>query len=769
MASKKTYLSEFPELMKEWDFEKNIEFDPNKLASGSGKKVWWKCAKGHEWQAVIKSRKDGCGCPFCAGKRLLKGFNDLQTLNPILAKEWNYEQNGDLTPDQITVCNGRKVWWKCSQGHEWQSKVSNRKNNCGCPICSGKKVLIGYNDLKTVNPTLAKEWDYERNGKLTPEQVVANSNKKVWWKCSKGHEWCTTIAHRNQNRSCPVCSSERKTSFPEYAMVFYLKKSGLEVIHTYREKGYELDIYIPSKRIAIEYDGYYWHKNKEKQDLNKNAKCKKDGIQLYRIREGLPLLNDSSIDYVVQNDQKDLSAVLAKILSEIIGMSVDVNLKRDAISIENLRELTEKEKSILISNPEAASEWDYNKNGNLRPEHFSAFSNKKVCWKCSKGHEWEATIGSRNKGHKCPFCSGKYAIKGETDLQTVCPELAREWNYELNNGLKPSDVTLNSNKKVWWKCSEGHEWQALIYDRKNGVGCQYCSGRKVLKGFNDLQTVNPTLASEWNYEKNGDLTPEHFTVKSEQKVWWKCSKGHEWQAVIGSRNKGYRCPHCSGQKVIKGENDLQTVNPLLAKEWNYEKNNGLTPMDVMSNSHNKVWWVCRKNKEHEWQAVVGSRNQGRGCPYCTSQKVLKGDNDLQTVNPILASEWNYEKNIGLTPADVAPNSNKKVWWKCSKNPKHEWQISVNTRNRGNGCPFCAGQKILKGENDLQTVNPTLAEEWYYEKNEGVTPSDVMPNTNKKVWWKCLKNPEHEWQAMINSRNRGHGCPQCAIERRKDRK
>ena len=133
---------------------------------------------------------------------------------------------------------------------------------------------------------------------------MPNSNKKAWWKCPKGHEWQATITNRNKGVGCPVCNSERNTSFPEYAIVYYLKKYGIDVTQSNMDLGYELDIYIPSKRIAIEYDGYLWHKNKTKKDLEKNQKCKKDGIKLYRIREDLPSLNDSSIDFVVQKGQK---------------------------------------------------------------------------------------------------------------------------------------------------------------------------------------------------------------------------------------------------------------------------------------------------------------------------------------------------------------------------------------------------------------------------------------------------------------------------------
>ncbi len=539
-----------PTLANEWNYEKNNGLTPSDVMPNSGKKVWWKCQNGHEWQATIGSRNGGRGCPCCSGRSVIKGVNDLQTLNPSLAKEWHYEKNNGLTPMDVMPNSNKKAWWKCDQGHEWQATINSRNNGIRCPYCSKRYAVKGVNDLQTVNPALANEWHYEKNNGLTPMDVTPNSDKKVWWKCKKGHEWEAIIGSRNRGNGCPVCNSERNTSFPEYAIVFYLKKYGLETIHSYKEKGYELDIYIPSRKIAIEYDGYLWHKDKTKQDLIKNNKCVKDGIKLYRIREGLPLLNDSSIDYVVQRNQEDLSKILKLLLSEITETIVDVDLKRDAVAIENLREYTEKGNSLLFTNPEIAKEWNYEKNGNLKPEHFAANSHKKVWWKCSKGHEWQATIKDRNNGNGCPYCSSKIVLKGFNDLQTVNPTLSKEWNYEKNTGLTPVDVTPSSNKIVWWKCIQGHEWQASIADRNNGRGCPYCAGKKVLKGYNDLQTLNPTLAKEWNYKKNNGLTPMDVAPNSHKKVWWKCNKGHEWQAIIGNRHKGNGCPICRKEKRL---------------------------------------------------------------------------------------------------------------------------------------------------------------------------------------------------------------------------
>jgi DNA-directed RNA polymerase subunit RPC12/RpoP len=106
-------------------------------------------------------------------------------------------------------------------------------------------------------------------------------------------------------------------------------------------------------------------------------------------------------------------------------------------------------------------------------------SNKKVWWKCKKGHEWQSMILSRSKGNGCPYCSGRYSVVGETDLCTTHPQLIEEWNYEKNAGISPTDLTKGSGKKIWWKCQTcGHEWVSAIKDRSNGHGCPKCARKR---------------------------------------------------------------------------------------------------------------------------------------------------------------------------------------------------------------------------------------------------------------------------------------------------
>jgi len=135
----------------------------------------------------------------------------------------------------------------------------------------------------------------------------------------------------------------------------------------------------------------------------------------------------------------------------------------------------------------------------------------------------------------------------------------------------------------------------------------------------NLQVVCPSLAKEWHSTKNGNLTPRDVVPKSDKKVWWICSKGHKWKAVVATRQKR-GCPYCAG-KAVCSDNCLQAINPALSKEWHPSKNHTLTPKDVTPGSGKKVWWICAKG--HEWQNTVKNRNRGTGCPYCAGRIKVK--------------------------------------------------------------------------------------------------------------------------------------------------
>lgn len=334
-------------------------------------------------------------------------------------------------------------------------------------------------------------------------------------------------------------------------------------------------------------------------------------------------------------------------------------------------------------------EWDQEANGEITPKTISYGSGKKAWWRCEKGHTWQAVVNSRSSGSGCPVCAGKVALNGETDLATELPELAHQWHPVKNAPLTPSQVTRGSHRVVWWCCEKGHEWRAAVKARVEGNGCPVCAGRMLLTGQNDLAALYPRLAAQWHPLKNGALRPDLVLASTARRVWWRCEKGHEWQARVKDRINGTGCPICCGQKVEEGVNDLASRYPVLAAQWNLTANGKLRPQQVAVSSNRRVWWRCERG--HEWQASIYSRTRDQtGCPYCANRKVFAGFNDLATLEPELAKQWHPTLNGTLTPEDVTAGNRRKVWWVCPEG--HVWKTAVfaRTGQRRTGCPVCAG-------------------------------------------------------------------------------
>ena len=197
-----------------WDSRQNAPVDPGKITIGSHRRARWQCGNGHSWEAAVHSVLVGkTGCPYCSGKVAIPGENDLQTLFPELAAQWDFEKNPGK-PEETLPGAHDKVWWKCALGHSWQAPPFSRskENGSGCPYCTGKKALAGFNDLATLRPKLAQEWYQPMNDDLTPEQVTLGSNKKVWWRCSERHIWQAAIYARTRTRGsgCPICAGTVK-------------------------------------------------------------------------------------------------------------------------------------------------------------------------------------------------------------------------------------------------------------------------------------------------------------------------------------------------------------------------------------------------------------------------------------------------------------------------------------------------------------------------------------------------------------------------------
>ena len=301
------------------------------------------------YQMPIYRRSRGCGCSVCNGKKIVSGNNDLATRAPHLAKEWDYDGNKGVTPDQVALYSNSKYAWICDMcGHKWKATPSNRAAGRGCPKCAGCCVDPDLNSIEAVNPYLAEQWDAQRNHPLTARDVAAYDNRDYFWICDSGHSWEASPANRNKGTGCPYCNGK------------------------------------------------------------------------------LP----------------------------VVGVN-----------------------DFATICPSIAMEWHPTKNVGLHPQDYLPNSHEEVWWKCKEDHEWQQMIYERVNGSMCPYCSGRKAIPGELDLATKCKYLLPHWDYTKNQ-KSPEEYFPDSSTRVSWKCEEGHRFRAPIREMALRWRCPKCERKR---------------------------------------------------------------------------------------------------------------------------------------------------------------------------------------------------------------------------------------------------------------------------------------------------
>lgn len=245
-------------LIKIWNFHRN-NISPKSIGVKSKTKVWWKCDKGHEWK-FSPYRQNNDKCPVCNNVIIIPNINSFGIINNHLLKEWNYSKN-IIDPYTVFPFARTKVWWICKNKHTWKAAIYDRaKKKRGCPYCSNRYVLEGYNDLLTKYPELSKQWDYKKND-ILPQEVFYSSQNKYWWICDLDHSYCASPKNRTKRKSgCPHCS--RKISLQEkelYNYILEIYKGKILLNNRKIIKPKELDIYLPDIGIGFEYNGMFWH------------------------------------------------------------------------------------------------------------------------------------------------------------------------------------------------------------------------------------------------------------------------------------------------------------------------------------------------------------------------------------------------------------------------------------------------------------------------------------------------------------------------------
>lgn len=356
-----SFAEAYPEIIKEWHPTKNGDLTPDKVSEGSGVVVWWKCSKNpeHEWQAKVQYRKSLLGrgsCPYCRG-RAINRDNSFGGKYPLLAKQWHPTKNGDLNPYDVFPNSKESVWWICERdpSHVWQAQIKTRIETSGeCPICK-RREKHRLPMLSDYSIELSKEWHPTKNGSLTPDQVSAGSEVKIWWLChnDKSHEWLATVSNRaRKGRGCPFCAGTRAskerniaTLYPELAAEWH-----------------------PTKNLLTPYEVTPGSKRRIWWQCSINPEHVWDDFVFTRVN------GDGKCPYCAQVGQ-----------------------------------------SFAEKYPDIAKEWHPSKNLNLTPSDIPHSSSKKYWWLCSANpdHEWQATAQNRGvNGSGCPYCHAERQLRG---------------------------------------------------------------------------------------------------------------------------------------------------------------------------------------------------------------------------------------------------------------------------------------------------------------------------------------------------------------------
>lgn len=555
-----------------------------------------------------------------------------------ILEQWDLNKNLPLTFKTVSYGSEKEVFWHCNQcGYSWTRKICNTTSGKrGCPKCAKKrwaektrKTKIGKTgSFAIVYPNLLKYWDYSKNI-VSPHEISPKSNLKVWWKCKH---------------------------------------------------------------------------------------CKK----LY----------------------------YAKVSSRVIGHGFCSNCRAH----KRIQTLISKNGCLFEKTPELLQEYMLDRN-KVAPNSITPSSNKKYWWKCKKcGHEWQAPASSRRKGHGCPACSGRIPTKNN-NLATMAPQLAQEWHPTKNGSLKPEDIAPYSCKKVWWKCKRGHEWQATVSNRYQGRNCKQCS--------NELRTSFPEQSIVF-------YLSQKFNIQSRSKI-----NGWEIDILLPDYDIGIEYDGIAYHDRLALEDREKCKNDafkevgldLIRVKESYEHSGiiGDTVYFIVDHKYN--------NLEHALSDLLRVISK-KTCISTEDIKIDLEEDRIEIYNnyigyikehsfaekfPNLLYLWGYEENGELRPDMVTPYSNKKVWWHCPI-CNGKWLESIINVAKGNRCPFCSGHRVLAGFNDLQTLFPKIAKQWDYEKNIGITPDMVTAGSNKLIHWKCLNG--HEWSNTVSYQTKHPDCKVC---------
>jgi hypothetical protein len=343
---------------------------------------------------------------------------------PELKSLWNEKLNVNIDPNTLISRDPTKYWWTCPSNHDYQATVRAVIDLRSCRVCLGSEIRTGVNDFKTLYPDIAKYWHPTLNADVSPDAIGVGSKSTYWWKCANDHEYKSDVWNKISGKECRRCAGFKATV-------------GVDDLPT---------------------------KNPDLAKLLDTSFHAEDALIGVHARSETSFNWVCSVGHTWEQSVRELAKKVKGPCSYCSNSLVWTGFN-----------------DLATKRPDLAKEWDYKENTRSDPNKILFQSDSIVAWRCADhNHPWKTSPYKRiYEKSNCPYCGNYKLLKGFNDLETTAPNLAREWDEKLNK-VKPSSVIFGSHDKYWWRCVDGHSWDATVSSRCDragirGSGCPQCA------------------------------------------------------------------------------------------------------------------------------------------------------------------------------------------------------------------------------------------------------------------------------------------------------
>jgi hypothetical protein len=474
-----------------------------------------------------------------------------------------------------------KLWWCCSRGHEWEATASSVRNHgTWCPICCYDKVASDQSLGLEEMRALARE----RGGECLSTEYPRGRKKRIRWRCGEGHEWeSAPAAVKHSGQWCPTCSSGLGERFCRgmFEAVFgeAFPKARPDWLRNSRGNRMELDGYCQKLRLAFEYHGIQHYKTTTFFDQKSPLQKR---IQDDAKKRHLCQKNGVALFEIPYTIER--SSLQQCIYDKCAAFDITVG-QRPPIDLAKINYYPKRRLEEMRSF--AAS-----RGGECLATHYVTMSTP-VTWRCSQGHTWDCEFHYiKNKRQWCPECAGNKKLT----LDEI-HAMARQQGGECL-----ATEYRQIGEPLLFRCAKGHEWKVRPLDIKHKHSwCPYCAG---------VARLSLEAAQSVAIERGGECLSMEY-VHSKAPLLWRCEKGHEWKnSLNGVRNQKQWCPYCAEKAKLT----IELMRDIAISRG------GACLSEVYVNTGTKLMWRCARG--HEWMATPDNvKNRGTWCPACARSRL----------------------------------------------------------------------------------------------------------------------------------------------------